>query len=155
MKYRHTSYGFILLSVACLIYIAFHWGQTFFRDFMPSSFSLKKPPHEYAVAKNGSTINLPRIITSVDDGEQFYSLQTTIAVELHDRDMVAAIRARHELIDRHLMDLFRTYSLKDLRSAGPPAALREDIKRVINALLPEKSVRNAYVTNWVMIPAGY
>jgi len=59
------------------------------------------------------------------------------------------------MIDRHLMELFRSYSVKELRSAGPPTALRDDIKRVINALLPQGSVRHAYVTNWVMIPAGY
>jgi flagellar basal body-associated protein FliL len=155
MNIRHASYGFVLLSVACIMYLGIHWGQAFFLGFMPSHFSLKKSPHEYSVVKNGTTVNLPRIIASVDDGEQFFSLQTTIAVELDHADMVSTIRGRHELIDRHLMELFRSYSLKDLRSAGPPPTLRYDIKRVINALLPESGVRNAYVTSWLMIPAGY
>ena len=155
MNIRHASYSYVLLSGACIMYLGIHWGQTFFRDFMPSGFSLKKSPNEYSVAKHGTTINLPRIVATVDDGEQFYSLQTTIAVDLDQADRVSAIRARHELIDRHLMELFRSYSLKDLRAAGPPPMLREDIKRVINGLLPESSVRHAYVTNWVMIPAGY
>jgi len=155
MKTSLLRYGYVVLSVACIVYLAIHWGDTFFRDFMPSSFSVKQSSLEYSVTKNGTMINLPRIITSVDDGAQFYSLQTTIALELDDADSVVAIRSRHEMIDRHLMELFRSYSVKELRSAGPPTALRDDIKRVINALLPQGSVRHAYVTNWVMIPAGY
>ena len=150
-----TRYGFVLLSVACIMYLAIHWGETFFRDFMPSGFSLKNSSQEHSLAKNGTTINLPRIIASVDDGDQFYSLQTTIALEIDHSDAVLSIRARHEMIDRHLIQLFRSYSLQDLRSAGPPSALRADIKRVVNTVLPENSVRNAYVTNWVMIPARY
>src|SRR5688500_6638604 len=133
MNIRYTSYGYVLLSVAGVMYLGIHWGPTFFRDIMPSSFSLKKSSRHYSFTHTGTTINLPRIIASVDDGEQFYSLHTTLAVELEHSHMVSAIRAHHELIDRHLMELFRSYSLKDLRTAGPPATLRDDIKRVINA----------------------
>ena len=87
----------MLYSVfACIVYLAIHWGDTFFRDFMPSSFSVKQSSLEYSVTKNGTMINLPRIITSVDDGAQFYSLQTTIALELDDADSVVAIRSRHD-----------------------------------------------------------
>ena len=155
MKLRHAMYGYLLLCFACLGYIAFHWGQTFFRDFMPSHFSVSTSSHQYYGTTNTTMINLPQIVASLDDGDQFYSLQTTIALELDQADTALVIRSRHEIIDRHLMDLFRTYSLKELRSGGPPPALREDMKRVVNALLPEASVRNAYVTNWLMIPTGY
>ena len=116
---------------------------------------MNKSSKDYPWASNGTTTNLPQIVATVDDGKQFFSLQTTIALELDHSETVFAIRARHEVIDRHLVELFQSYSLKDLRAAGPPAALREDMRRVINALLPHESVRHAYVTNWVMIPVGY
>lgn len=64
------------------------------------------------------------------------------------------IQARHEVIDRKIMEVLHTYSVKELRSAGLRSTLRTDIRRVINQLLPQGHIRNVYITNWLMTPVG-
>ena len=100
-------------------------------------------------------VNLPRVVAPRDDGQEFYSVQATIALEIDHAGTAASIRARHEVSARHLTELLHTYRVQDLRAGGQPSTLREDIKQVISTLLPKGQVLNVYITNWLMIPAGY
>ncbi len=81
-------------------------------------------------------MNLPRVVTSVGDGQDFYYVQANVAVELDQEGTTALIRARHAVIDRHLLKLLRTYRVQDLRVVGQ-RSVREDMKRVISRLLPQ------------------
>ena len=61
---------------------------------------------------------LPRVVAPVDDGQEFYYVQANITLEIDHSGTATLIRARHDVIDRHLLEIFHTYSLKDLRAAG-------------------------------------
>ncbi|MEK6803318.1 MAG: flagellar basal body-associated FliL family protein [Nitrospirota bacterium] len=52
------------------------------------------------------------------------------------------------------MEFLHTYAVNDLRASGQLPALRADIRRAINKLLPKGQVRNVYITNWLMPPVG-
>ncbi len=145
----------VLLSIFCLLLGAGYLAGISYTDLLPRTFSLDTSSLESSRASSGLTMNLPRVVVSVDDGRQFYYIQANIALEINRASTAPLIRARHEMIDRQIMDLFHTYSVKDLRAAGQPSALRADIKRTINNLLPQGQVQNVYITNWVMIPAQY
>ncbi len=123
-------------------------------DLIPRPFTLTPSSDEPSPPSSSITINLPRVVTSVDDGDDFYYLQANVAVEIDHEGTAAMIRARHEIIDLHLLELLRTYRMQELRVADQPASLREDIKREISALLPKGLVHNVYITNWLLIPAG-
>lgn len=145
----------ILACITCFGLVAGNLAGVSYPDLIPRVFTVKPSSGESARASSGLMMNLPRVVVSVDDGQQFYYVQANIAVEI-DRSWTAPlIRARHEVIDRHLMELVRTYSVKDLRSAGQPATLRADVKRTLNKLLPQGQVESVYITNWLMIPVGY
>lgn len=89
-------------------------------------------------------MNLPRVVTSVGDGQDFYYVQANVAVEL-DQGTTTLIRARHAVIDRHLLKLLRTYRVQDLRVVGQ-RSVREDMKRVIGHSSTGE-MRYVYFTN--------
>ncbi|MCW5798285.1 MAG: flagellar basal body-associated FliL family protein [Nitrospira sp.] len=93
-------------------------------------------------------------MTSVDDGRDFYYVQANIAVELDYEGTAALIRARHEVIAGHLVELLSTYPVQDLRHGRRQAAVREHMRRVISRLLPEGAVHNVSLTGWLLIPPG-
>lgn len=125
-----------------------------YSDLIPRPFTLTPASEESVPASSGITVNLPRVVTSVDDGQDFYYVQANVAVEIDHEGTAALIRARHEVIDRRLIELLHTYRLQELRVGGQPSTVREDMKRVISALVPNGQVRNVYLTNWLLIPAG-
>ncbi len=53
------------------------------------------------------------------------------------------------------MEFLHTYAVSDLRAAGQLPALRADIRRAINKLLPNGQTQNVCITNWLMTPVGY
>ena len=145
----------ILLGFTAVPLVAGYIAGLSYPDLLPRTFSLKTPSIEPPRSLSGVMINLPRVVAPVDDGQEFYYVQAHIALEIDHAGTATLIRARHEMIDRHLLELLHTYSVKDLRAAGQPPTLREDIKRIIGRLLPKGHIHRVYITNWVMIPAGY
>lgn len=145
----------IFLSISCTILVIGYIASVPYPDLLPRIFSLKTSSIEPPRSLSGVMINLPRVVAPVDDGQEFYYVQAHIALEIDHAGTATLIRARHEMIDRHLLELFHTYSVKDLRAAGQPYTIREDIKRIIGRLLPKGHIHKVYITNWVMIPAEY
>jgi flagellar basal body-associated protein FliL len=145
----------ILVCITCFGFVAGYLAGVSYPDLISRPFTVKTSSGEPARTASGIIMNLPQVVAPVDDGQEFYSVQAGIALEIDHAGTAAWIRARHEVIDRHLMELLHTYRLRDLRSGGLPSTLRKDIKRVINTLLPKGQVRHVYITNWLMTPAGY
>lgn len=145
----------IVLSISCTILVIGYIALVSSPDWLPRPFSLKTSSTEPSSSSSSVMINLPRVVAPVDDGQEFYYVQANIALEIDHSGTATLIRARHDVIDRHLLELFHTYSLKDLRAAGQPSTLREDIMHTISGLLPKGHIHKVYITNWVMIPAGY
>ena len=91
----------------------------------------------------------------MDDGQRYYYVQVNLALELDRSGTAGLIQARHDAIDRQVMEILHTYAVSDLRATGQLPALRADIRRAINTLLPKGQVQNVYITNWLMTPVGY
>ncbi|GMV51752.1 MAG: flagellar basal body-associated protein FliL [Nitrospira sp. OLB3] len=143
-----------LLCVACILLLAGYLAGVSYPDLMPRTFSLQTTPLDPSHQQPGVTINLPAVVAPVDDGQRYYYVQVNLAVELDRSGTAGLIQARHEVIDRKIMEVLHTYSVKELRSAGLRSTLRTDIRRVINQLLPQGHIRNVYITNWLMTPVG-
>ena len=97
----------------------------------------------------------PPVVAPVDDGQRYYYVQVNLALELDRSGTAGLIQARHDAIDRQVMEILHTYAVSDLRATGQLPALRADIRRAINKLLPKGQVQNVYITNWLMTPVGY
>ncbi len=143
----------VMLCICCIILLAGYLAGVSYPDLMPETFSFQTTPVAPSHRQPSVTINLPTVVTPVDDGHRYYYVQMSLAVDL-DRSVTAGlIQARHQVIDRKIMELLNTYQVTELRSPGLWSTLRTDIQRMINQLLPEGYVRNVYITNLLMTPA--
>lgn len=145
----------LLLSISCILVLVGYLGGISYSDLMPRKFTIKESSVEPQQKSSGLTINLPPVIAPVDDGQKFYYIQANISVEIDRPGTASFIRERHDTIDRHIMELFHTYPVQDLRMPGQPATLRTDLQRTLNTLLPKGQVRNVYITSWLVTPVGY
>ncbi len=73
--------------------------------------------------------------------------QVNLSLELNRSGAAGLIQARHDAIDRQVMEILHTSAVSDLRAAGQLPALRADIRRAINKLLPKGQVQHVYITN--------
>jgi len=123
---------FSLLMFACMICLGLAAGYltgVFYPGLIAGPSTANTSSRKASRAAVGVMVNLPRVVASLDDGQEFYSVQATIALEIDHAGTAALIRARHEVITRHLTELLHTYRVQDLRAGGQPSTLREDIKR--------------------------
>ena len=132
------------------------------RHIHPLQHDITRQPHRVvqhwrdpSQGQPGVTINLPPVVAPVDDGQRYYYVQVNLALELDRSGTAGLIQARHDAIDRQMMEILHTYAVSDLRATGQLPALRADIRRAINKLLPKGQVQNVYITNWLMTPVGY
>lgn len=141
----------LLLSTSGILLLA---GISYL-DLTPGTFTLQTSPADSPHTQPGVTINLPPVVAPVDDGQRYYYVQVNLSLELDRSGTAGVIQAHHDAIDRQIMEILHTYAVSDLRAAGQLPALRADIRRAINKLLPKGQVQNVYITNWLMTPVGY
>ncbi|QOJ35796.1 MAG: flagellar basal body-associated FliL family protein [Nitrospira sp.] len=139
--------------VGILIFSGYMIGLSY-KDIMPRTFSLQTNAKGQAQTPPGVMINLPAVVAPVDDGRRYYYVQVSVAVEIDRLGTAGLIQARHDVIDRKILEIFHAYSPTDLQTAGQSPTLRQDIKQAINELLPRGRVKNVYITNWLMTPVG-
>lgn len=141
--------------ISCILILAGYLGGMSYSNLVPRTFFLKAASGESEQKSSGLTINLPPVVAPVDDGERDYYVQVNLALDLDRSGTAGLIQARHDVIDRQIMEVLHSYSVNDLRSTAQLSALRTDVRRAINKLLPRDEVRNVYITNWLMPPVGY
>lgn len=144
----------VLFSIGILLLLGYLAG-TYYPELLPHTFSLQTTRPDPSQMQPGVTINLPPVVAPVDDGQRYYYVQVNLSLELDRSGTAGLIRARHDAIDRQVMEILHTHGVGDLRAAGQLPALRADIRRAINKLLPKGQVQNVYITNWLMTPVGY
>lgn len=145
----------VLFSIAAILLLVGYLAGQYHPDLLPHTFSLQTAPPDPSQGQPGVTINLPPVVAPVDDGQRYYYVQVNLTLELDRSGTAGLIQARHDAIDRQVMEILHTYAVNDLRASGQLPALRADIRRAINKLLPKGQVQNVYITNWLMTPVGY
>lgn len=156
LRHMTTRISIVLfLSISGILVLVGYLAGISATDLMPHTFSLQTATPDSSQMPPGVTLNLPPVVAPVDDGQRYYQVQVNLSLELDRSGTAGLIQARHDTIDRQVMEILHSYAASDLRTAEQLPALRDDIRRAINKLLPEGQVRNVYITNWLMIPVSY
>ena len=103
-----------------------------------------------ATADAGSIADLDPFIVNLADTPEIRYLKVTLKVEADSSSTVEQIKARTPQIRDAILVLLTGLDSATARSPQGKHKLREDITERINGLLPKKSVKSTYFTEFVI-----
>lgn len=103
-----------------------------------------------AVADASSIADLDPFIVNLADSPEIRYLKVTLKVEADSSGTVEQIKARTPQIRDAILVLLTSLDSATARSPQGKHKLREDITERINGLLPKKSVKSTYFTEFVI-----
>ncbi|MBS0168889.1 MAG: flagellar basal body-associated FliL family protein [Nitrospira sp.] len=106
---------------------------------------------EHGAAADASVIaDLDPFIVNLADSPEIRYLKVTLKVETDNSNTVEQIKARTPQIRDAILVLLTSLDSATARSPQGKHKLREDITERINGLLPKKSVKSTYFTEFVI-----
>lgn len=102
------------------------------------------------VADAGAIADLDPFIVNLADSPEIRYLKVTLKVEADNAGTVEQIKARTPQIRDAILVLLTSLDSATARSPQGKHKLRDDITERINGLLPKKSVKSAYFTEFVI-----
>ncbi len=103
-----------------------------------------------AVADASAIADLDPFIVNLSDSPEIRYLKVTLKVEADGSGTVEQIKARTPQIRDAILVLLTSLDSATARSPQGKHKLREDITERINGLLPKKSVKSTYFTEFVI-----
>ncbi|MGZ8422466.1 MAG: flagellar basal body-associated FliL family protein [Nitrospira sp.] len=103
-----------------------------------------------AVAETGAIADLDPFIVNLADTPEVRYLKVTMKLELTNASAAEEITARTPQIRDAILVLLTSLDSVTARSPQGKHKLREDVTARINGLLPKKSVKTAYFTDFVI-----
>jgi flagellar FliL protein len=103
-----------------------------------------------AVAETGAIADLDPFIVNLADSPEVRYLKVTMKLELTNASAADEITARTPQIRDAILVLLTSLDSVTARSPQGKHKLREDVTARINGLLPKKSVKTAYFTDFVI-----
>ncbi|MEP7152392.1 MAG: flagellar basal body-associated FliL family protein [Nitrospira sp.] len=103
-----------------------------------------------AVAETGAIADLDPFIVNLADSPEVRYLKVTMKLELTNASAAEEITARTPQIRDAILVLLTSLDSVTARSPQGKHKLREDVTARINGLLPKKSVKTAYFTDFVI-----
>ncbi len=103
-----------------------------------------------AVAETGAIADLDPFIVNLADSPEVRYLKITMKLELTNASAADEITARTPQIRDAILVLLTSLDSVTARSPQGKHKLREDVTARINGLLPKKSVKTAYFTDFVI-----
>ena len=103
-----------------------------------------------AVADAGAIADLDPFIVNLADSPEIRYLKVTMKVEADNSGTVEQIKARTPQIRDAILVLLTSLDSATARSPQGKHKLRDDITERINGLLPKKSVKSTYFTEFVI-----
>lgn len=110
----------------------------------------EKPREHGAVADASAIADLDPFIVNLADSPEIRYLKVTLKVEADGSGTVEQIKARTPQIRDAILVLLTSLDSATARSPQGKHKLREDITERINGLLPKKSVKSTYFTEFVI-----
>ena len=103
-----------------------------------------------AAAETGAIADLDPFIVNLADSPEVRYLKVTMKLELTNASAAEEITARTPQIRDAILVLLTSLDSVTARSPQGKHKLREDVTQRINGLLPKKSVKTAYFTDFVI-----
>ena len=103
-----------------------------------------------AVAETGAIADLDPFIVNLADSPEVRYLKITMKLELTNASAADEITARTPQIRDAILVLLTSLDSVTARSPQGKHKLREDVTARVNGLLPKKSVKTAYFTDFVI-----
>lgn len=103
-----------------------------------------------AAPETGAIADLDPFIVNLADSPEVRYLKVTMKLELTNASAVEEITARTPQIRDAILVLLTSLDSVTARSPQGKHKLREDVTQRINGLLPKKSVKTAYFTDFVI-----
>ena len=103
-----------------------------------------------AVADSSAIADLDPFIVNLADSPEIRYLKVTMKVEADNAGTVEQIKARTPQIRDAILVLLTSLDSATARSPQGKHTLRDDITERINGLLPKKSVKSTYFTEFVI-----
>ncbi|MCW5799745.1 MAG: Flagellar biosynthesis protein fliL [Nitrospira sp.] len=110
----------------------------------------KAPSEHGAVADASAIADLDPFIVNLADSPEIRYLKVTLKVEADNAGTVEQIKARTPQIRDAILVLLTSLDSATARSPQGKHKLRDDITERINGLLPKKSVKSTYFTEFVI-----
>ncbi len=116
----------------------------------PADHGAAEPKEGGHVAAAGAIADLDPFIVNLADSPEVRYLKVTMKLEMDSFAAVEDVKARTPQIRDTILVLLTSLDSVTARSPQGKHKLREDVTQRINGLLPKKSVKSAYFTEFVI-----